>query len=176
MNARSMLALTLLELLAVVSILGVSTVALVGVAGPMSAGQRRAQAILETREFLDRVRLRAESGASSSGTARPAAFGRPSIEVAFGSSLRASWSGQAPFSVPHALIASLALRGCIAMLSERDGGPIASDAPLRFWPGGWSDDAVIELRPEAGAPAFARLELLGLSGQIRELARSEAGR
>lgn len=151
-------AMTLIELLAVVSILGLSTTALLGVIGPVSAGQRRAQAIATTIDVLQRARLAAEHARE------PVGYGAPAVTLALGETLiasRSTWGS--PQREP--IFMQPLPRGWSAAL--RDPERLANDASVRWWPGGWSDDATISLTSTTGASAS--VALLGLSGQVREL-------
>lgn len=161
-RTRALIAMTLIELLAVVSILGISTTALLGVIGPMSAGQRRAQAIATTVDALHRALLAAEQARE------PVGYGMPVVTLGLGETLIAWRSSRTPAG-RDAIFAQPLPRGWTAALPEGE-QPI-DDAVVRWWPGGSSDDATIILTSTTGASA--RLDLLGLSGQVRELPTSE---
>ncbi len=157
-RARELIAMTLIELLAVVSILGLSTTALLGVIGPMSAGQRRAQAVATTVDAIERARLAAEHARE------PVGYGAPAVTLTLGETLVASYS---TWGSPQreSIFAQPLPRGWSAALHASDRA--GDNATVRWWPGGWSDDATISLTSTTGASAS--IALLGLSGQVREL-------
>ncbi len=135
-------AMTLLETLLVVVILGAAVAATIGVAGPMSAGQQRLAAISAVREAHQRARLLAE--VSGGG-----------VELSLGSALEArTRNGRTGrIQLPTGWRAEL---------------EVAEDATasLPFDEGGASADAVVRLVGPNGA--FAELDVLGISGQVVE--------
>lgn len=153
MTAR---AFTLAELLAVIVVMAAAAALLTGASGPLT-GSRRVHAVWAVRDALERARLLAER-------APEPAWGQPVATLALGQTLVARAAGSAlppqRTALPPGWTASLANEGS------------AGSEEIRFWTGGFgapgqSDDAVIAL---AGPrDATARLELLGISGQVVEL-------
>lgn len=151
-------AFTLAELLAVIVVMAAAAALLAGVSGPLT-GSRRGHAVWAVRDALERARLLAER-------APEPAWGQPVATLALGQTLIAHAADPA---LPPQLTALPP--GWTASLESQHGGGLGK---IRFWGGGvgarapgQSDDAVIAL---AGPrDATARLELLGISGQVVEL-------
>ncbi len=160
--------LTLVELLAVLILLTLAAGMLAGVAGPMRAAQARPAAIAAVRSAVERAALLAERAPERTpggGTVElvfpDAGDQRSTVTV-----LRAVRTVASPLPEQSTALP----RGWTASLSTRRAGDPAmrSSALLRFYRDGTSDDAVIALSC-AGTPgeSAARIEVLGLSGQVR---------
>lgn len=148
-------ALTLIETLAALVILSAAAAATIGVAGPMSATQRRLGAAETVRVALDRCRLVAQSAGGA--------------ELAFGTELlgRAARgpSDQAPGL--RETRSALPMGWSAALVRPAREGQAPGAGALRFGASGLCADATIFLTGPQGASI--RLELLGISGQVFEV-------
>jgi len=149
-NTRIRRAMTMIELLAALVILSLAASVSIGVAGPLSEGQRRAAAIDAVNRALSRARLLAETHGGAQLTIDDHGF-----------TARAAQGGSETLARDVRVTLPVGFDGHF----ETDG---ATTDSLRFDARGRCEDAIVIL--QRGGHTAVRIELLGISGQTRVLA------
>jgi len=148
------LGFTLIEMLLVVAILSAATAATIGVAGPMSAGQKREAAAARVVEAIERTRLLAQRTGGATLMLGETLVATPTRESPALESIRTTlpsgWSA-----------------------SARDGAARPEESgSLTFGADGVCEDALIDI--EGPKDAHSALRVHGISGQVTRSPESEA--